>query len=153
MKNNFFSMVFWKWIFPSKLYILRFHWNGLTEVIVMNFLNLYHPQATPANEKMIMPALMAQLDVHPSGDQEVAGSSRHFMEMKYFLLSFSPFCWFKKGSFILPLAIYMYKIMYILNVFWNLLRNFHQISHVAFCRKGIDNLFKWFSDIIYHKST
>ena len=39
----------------------------------MNFLNLYHPQTNPANEKMIMPALMAQLDVHPSGDQEVAG--------------------------------------------------------------------------------
>ena len=46
-----------------------------------------------------MPALVAQLDAHLTGDQEVAGaispSSGNFFSwrlvMKYFLLSFSPF--------------------------------------------------------------
>ena len=27
------------------------------------------------------------------------------------------------------------------------LSNFHQISHGAFCQKGIDNLFEWFRAI------
>ena len=49
---------------------------------------------------------VAQLDARPIGDQEVTGStptevgnilSWEFI-MKYFLRSFSPFCWFKKGS-------------------------------------------------------
>ena len=49
---------------------------------------------------------LSQLDARPTGDQEVAGStpaevgnilSWRFI-MKYFLRSFSPFRWFKKGS-------------------------------------------------------
>ena len=52
------------------------------------------------------PASVAQLDARPTGDQEVADSipaevgnilSRRLI-MKYFLRSFSPFRWFKKGS-------------------------------------------------------
>ena len=51
-------------------------------------------------------ALVAQLDVRPTGDQEVAGSTpaqvgnifSWRLIMKYFLRSFSPFHWFKKGS-------------------------------------------------------
>ena len=54
----------------------------------------------------IKPALVAQLDAHPTGDQEVAGSTpaevgnilSWRLIMKYFLRSFSPFRWFKKGS-------------------------------------------------------
>ena len=30
---------------------------------------------------------------------------------------------------------------------WNCFSNFHQISHGAFCQKGIDNLFDWFHTI------
>ena len=45
-------------------------------------------------------------DVNPTGHREIAGSmlaeSATFfhgnLTMKYFLQSFSPFCWFKKGS-------------------------------------------------------
>ena len=52
-----------------------------------------------------MPAWVAQLDEHQTGDQEVASSTpagsatffRGDLIMKYFLRSFSPF-WFKKGS-------------------------------------------------------
>ena len=51
-------------------------------------------------------ASVAQLDVRPTGDQEVAGSTptgsatffRGDLIMKYFLRSFSPFPRFKKGS-------------------------------------------------------
>ena len=51
------------------------------------------------------PALVAQLDTHLTGDQEVARSTPSEvgnillwrLMMKYFLRSFSPFCWFKKG--------------------------------------------------------
>ena len=53
----------------------------------------------------VLLASVAQLDARPSGDQEVVGSiparaATFFHEdliMKYFLRSFSPFCWFKKG--------------------------------------------------------
>ena len=49
---------------------------------------------------VILPALMAQLDARPTGNQEVAGSTpagsatlfRGDLITKYFLLSFSPFC-------------------------------------------------------------
>ena len=49
---------------------------------------------------------MAQLDVRPTGDREVAGSTpaglatffRGDLIMKYSLQSFSSFCGFKKGS-------------------------------------------------------
>ena len=49
---------------------------------------------------------MAQLDPRPTGNQEVAGSTpaevgnilSWRLIMKYFLQSFSPFRWFKKGS-------------------------------------------------------
>ena len=52
------------------------------------------------------PASVVQLDNRPTGDQEVAGSTpagsaiffRGDLIMKYFLQSFSPYCWFKKGS-------------------------------------------------------
>ena len=52
------------------------------------------------------PASVAQLDACPTGDQEVAGSTpaevgnilSWRLIMKYFLRSFSPFRWFKKGS-------------------------------------------------------
>ena len=52
------------------------------------------------------PASVAQLDARPTGDQEVAGSTpaevgnilSWRLIMKYFLRSYSPFCWFKKGS-------------------------------------------------------
>ena len=48
----------------------------------------------------------AQLDARPTGDQEIAGlTPAEFgnilswrLIMKYFLGSFSPFRWFKKGS-------------------------------------------------------
>ena len=51
-------------------------------------------------------AAVAQLDARPTGDQEFAGSTpaevgnifSWRLIMKYFLLSFSPFRWFKKGS-------------------------------------------------------
>ena len=51
-------------------------------------------------------APVAQLDARPTGDQEVAGSTTAEIGnilswrliMKYFLRSFSPFRWFKKGS-------------------------------------------------------
>ena len=54
----------------------------------------------------ILLASVAQLDAHPTGDQEVAGSTPAEVGnillwrliMKYFLRSFSPFRWFKKGS-------------------------------------------------------
>ena len=53
-----------------------------------------------------LPASVAQLDARPTGDQEVAGSTpaevgnilSWRLIMKYFLRSFSPFRWFKKGS-------------------------------------------------------
>ena len=53
-----------------------------------------------------MPASVAQLDVRRTGDQEVAVSTpaevgntlSWLLIMKYFLRSFSPFRWFKKGS-------------------------------------------------------
>ena len=53
-----------------------------------------------------MPASVAQLDGHPTGDQEAADStltrSATFfgadLIMKYFLQSFCPFRWFKKGN-------------------------------------------------------
>ena len=57
-------------------------------------------------DNLSKPASVAQLDARPTGDQEVAGStptevgnilSWRFI-MKYFLRSFSPFRWFKKGS-------------------------------------------------------
>ena len=49
---------------------------------------------------ILLPASVAQLDVLPTGDQEVAGSIparlatffRVDLIMKYFLQSFSPFC-------------------------------------------------------------
>ena len=51
------------------------------------------------------PTWVAQLDVHPTGDQEVAGLTQlcgSFLSwrfiMKYFLLPPSPFLRFKKGS-------------------------------------------------------
>ena len=52
------------------------------------------------------PTSVAQLDARPTGDQEVAGSTpaevgnilSWRLIMKYFLRSFSPFRWFKKGS-------------------------------------------------------
>ena len=51
-------------------------------------------------------ASVAQLDARPTGDQEVAGSTpaevgnifSWRLIMKYFLWSFSPFRWYKKGS-------------------------------------------------------
>ena len=53
-----------------------------------------------------MPVSVAQLDARPTGDQEVVGSTpaevgnilSWRLIMKYFLRSFSPFRWFKKGS-------------------------------------------------------
>ena len=52
------------------------------------------------------PASVAQLVPRPTGDQEVAGSNpaevgnilSWRLNIKYFLRSFSPFRWFKKGS-------------------------------------------------------
>ena len=51
------------------------------------------------------PASVARLDERPTGEQEVAGSTparsatfvRGDLTMKYFLRSFIPFRWFKKG--------------------------------------------------------
>ena len=51
-------------------------------------------------------ASVAQLHAHSTGDQEVAGSTpdksatffRGDLIMNYFLRSFTPFSWFKKGS-------------------------------------------------------
>ena len=53
-----------------------------------------------------VPVSVAQLDARPTGDQEVAGSTpaevgnilSWRLIVKYFLGSFSPFRWFKKGS-------------------------------------------------------
>ena len=59
----------------------------------------------PSNS--VMPALVAHLDGRLTGDQEVAGSINPRqvgnillwrLIMKYFLWSFSPFSWFKKGN-------------------------------------------------------
>ena len=55
---------------------------------------------------MVNSASVAQLDARPTGDQEVVGSTpaevgnilSWRLIMKYFLRSFSPFRWFKKGS-------------------------------------------------------
>ena len=63
-------------------------------------------QANQALLSLRKPALVAQSDARPAGDQEVAASiptgsgNIHFerLIMKYFLWSFSPFHWFKKGS-------------------------------------------------------
>ena len=52
-------------------------------------------------------ASVAQLDARPTGDQEVVGSTPRRVGnillwrliMKYFLWSFCPFRWFKKGSY------------------------------------------------------
>ena len=52
------------------------------------------------------PAAVSQLDARPTGDQEVAGSTptrsatfyRGELVMEYFLRSFSPFRWLKKGG-------------------------------------------------------
>ena len=65
-----------------------------------------NPPSVSSPFKIGMPALVAQLDVRPNGDQEVAGSIPAEVGnillwrliMKYFPWSFSPFCWFKKGS-------------------------------------------------------
>ena len=54
---------------------------------------------------LLVQAWVAQLDARPTGDQEVAGSTparsatffREDLIMKYFIRSFSPFRWFKKG--------------------------------------------------------
>ena len=56
--------------------------------------------------KILGPASVGQLDVRPTGDQEVVGSTPsevgNFLSlrliMKYFLQSLSPFRCFKKGS-------------------------------------------------------
>ena len=53
-----------------------------------------------------LPASVAKLDARPTGNQEVAGSTpaeagnilSWRLIMKYFIRSFSPFRWFKKGS-------------------------------------------------------
>ena len=58
------------------------------------------------NINVQMPALVAQLDARPTGGKEVAGSNpaevgnilSWRLIMKYFLRSFCPFRWFKKGS-------------------------------------------------------
>ena len=58
------------------------------------------------NFKFYEPASVAQLDAHPTGDQDVAGSTPAGLAtffcgdliMQYFLRSFSPIRWFKKGS-------------------------------------------------------
>ena len=69
-----------------------------------SILNFFSWTKRPVDSNL-SPASVAQLDTPPTGDQEVAGStpagSQHsFVEiiMKYFLWSFSPFRWFKKGS-------------------------------------------------------
>ena len=57
-------------------------------------------------KKTHMLASVAQLDAHLTGNQEVTGSTPAEVGnillwrliMKYFLWSFSPFHWFKKGS-------------------------------------------------------
>ena len=70
---------------------------------------IYRNQALNSNATMnyqYVPASVAQLDARPTGDREVAGSTpaevgnilSWRLIMKYFLRSFSPFCWFKKGS-------------------------------------------------------
>ena len=59
-----------------------------------------------AKQLELGPASVAQLDARPTGDQEVAGLTpaevgnilSWRLIMKYFLRSFSPFRWFKKGS-------------------------------------------------------
>ena len=56
--------------------------------------------------KVKQPASVVQLDARPTGVQEVAGLTpaevgnilSWRLIMKYFLRSFSPFRWFKKGS-------------------------------------------------------
>ena len=59
----------------------------------------------PKADSYEQPAPVAQLDARLTGDQEVEGSTpagsatffRGDLIMKYFLRSFSPFRWFKKG--------------------------------------------------------
>ena len=57
-------------------------------------------------QRQVLPASVAQLDARQTGDQEVVGSTPAEVSnilswrliTKYFLRSFSPFRWFKKGS-------------------------------------------------------
>ena len=48
---------------------------------------------------------------------------------------------------ILPAILFFFIIIIIIFFLGNRLSNFHQISHGAFCRNEIDNLFEWFRAI------
>ena len=73
--------------------------------ITTHYITLWQEQVT-SWQHPCQPASVAQLDARPTGDQEVAGSTpaevgnilSWRLIMKYFLRSFSPFRWFKKGS-------------------------------------------------------
>ena len=73
------------------------------DLVVETLLKSDHgPPVKPHNK----PTSVAQLDARPTEDQEFAGSTpaevgnilSWRLIMKYFLRSFSPFRWFKKGS-------------------------------------------------------
>ena len=61
---------------------------------------ILNPLFTTAADNIIKPASLGQLDVRPTGDQEVVGSTpaevgnilSWRLILKYFLRSFSPFC-------------------------------------------------------------
>ena len=82
-------------IFPYCLALILYTFSCMIFVICTGNFNL-----------VMLPASVARLDARPTGDQEVAGSTpaevgnilSWRLIMKYFLRSFSPFRWFKKGS-------------------------------------------------------
>ena len=86
-------------------------WNVVKPELTIDKVHLLPVDVT----KYCRPASVAHLDAHLTRDQEVAVSTPDQevmgltpakvgnilswrLSMKYFLRSFSPFCWFKKGS-------------------------------------------------------
>ena len=86
--------------------LLVFRWELIVLLLLQaDIIEAFNSTSRYLND-LLMPASVAQLDARPTGDQEVAGSTpaevgnilSWRLIMKYFLRSFSPFRWFKKGS-------------------------------------------------------
>ena len=105
--------------FENFVFEVKFSLYLIRRVFVMHSSHLDLPYAilfTPYFAKIELrvyfrnvPASVAQLDAHPNGNQEVAGSTSAKVGniltwrliTNYFLRSLSPFCLFKKGSYLL----------------------------------------------------
>ena len=85
--------------------------EAVKSVILVEFSSWVRPISRQVDHILLLylswqPASVDQLDARPTGDHKVAGSTpagsatffRGNLIMKYFLRSFSPFRWFKKGS-------------------------------------------------------